>query len=375
MPAPAALAAAEPAAAAPVQVLSAQYPANLQFGSVTAGPEGLQLSGTATIAGDTGVDCLTAQVDPMTLVLSHIVEPRCDDPRTSGEPFMEVSQPRPGGLSDDLRIAGLAPATGDIALGPVIASYEDASDTHLESVVGGGSLWLYLAAPLGLPNNSEAIEVSEATGQVLGRALLPWVLTRPVIAADDEGLFISPSIESGLSRAGTKSGVTIFRVAPGAKTAQPFYRAGGVGQGVVANWMVGDGSSLWAEVCRRPASTDVCHILRFDGLGPGPAMTSPEISETDDWAVGNVTVGLFSSLWPPSSAAGAPPPATTIVRVDPSDGAETKVASVMLPAYWGFLSYDGNPGAAIYDGALYLLGQLGQTNATTLYRVPISGTP
>jgi hypothetical protein len=81
---------------------------------------------------------------------------------------------------------------------------------------------------------------------------------------------------------------------------------------------------------------------------------------------------------------GAASTSTTIVKIDPSNGTETTVASVILPSYWGFLSYDGNPDAAIYDGALYLLGPPGQTplavGATetvpaTLYRVPVGAMP
>jgi len=377
---------AQIAAAAPTPVSSAQFPPNLQFESITAGPGGLLMSGTATIAGNSGVDCLSAEVNPLALSLSHLIEPRCDDPRISGEPFMAVSQPLAGGLADDLRIARLSPlGTGNIELGPVIATYEEASDTHLESALGGGTLWLYVAAPRASPNHSEAIEVSEASGQVLQKALLPWVLTRPVVTADDEGLYIAPSIESGFSAAGAKSEVTIFRVGPTSRSAQPFYVAGtgGLGGGEFTNWMVGDGSALWAEVCRHLSTTNACHVLRFDRLVPRPALTSAETAQTDDWAVGNGVSGIFSSLFPSSTVTGAEPTSTTIVKIDPSNGAQTTVASVTLPAYWGELSYDANPDAALYDGALYLLGPSGQTSLpvggpetvpTTLYRVPV-GAP
>lgn len=374
--------------AAPLPVRSAQYPANLQFGSITAGPGGVELVGTTAVAGDSGVDCLSAQLSPSTLALSDIVEPRCDNPLLSGQAFMAVSQPLPGGLSDDIRLAALAPFTGALELGPVIGRYEDVSDTHLESTVGGGSLWLYLAAPLGLPNHSEAIEVSEATGQVVAKAVFPWVLTRPAIAADDEGLYVSPSNESGFSRAGANSNVAIFRVAPASGHVQAFYRAGaqGGGEGVFTNWMTADGSSIWAQTCRHVTHANVCRVLRFDGTGSRPAMTSGQQSQTDDWVVGNGTVGLFSSLLPKAATVSQALTPTTVVKFDPWTGSQAKVTSVMLPPYWGSFSYGGNQQTAIYDGALYLLvppgqiesgpGEVGtEPSPGVVYRVPIREAP
>ena len=104
-------------------------------------------------------------------------------------------------------------------------------------------------------------------------------------------------------------------------------------------------------------------------------MSTAEREQTDGWAVGNARVGLFSSLLPAGSPIGNAATPTTIVRIDPVDGAETALASVALPAYWGLLDFAGNPQAAIYDDVLYLIGQSGPANSTTLYRVALPGTP
>jgi hypothetical protein len=128
------------AARASVSYTSATIPSNLAFTAMASSPTGLVLSGTTTLDGDQGALCLMARANARTLALSGIVEPFCDSPLLSGRSVVAV-QRHSGSMLTSVRIAHLSP-TGHVEVGPVVVRFEEASDTHLESVYTAGSLWL-----------------------------------------------------------------------------------------------------------------------------------------------------------------------------------------------------------------------------------------
>jgi hypothetical protein len=359
-------------ASAAVAYGSATYPASLQFSAISISGRGLGLYGTATVAGNQGVDCLEADVNPATLALSEVFEPRCDDPRMAGYPVVPVEATVDRGNYISVRVARVEHATGHIEVGPVLGTDEDASDTRPQWVYGPGSLWLYLAAPKGSPRAGEALRVSEATGQLVQAARVSPALFRPVMAADANGLYLSPAVNGGFQAGPGTADAAIFHVGTGATTSDVFYRWPGPQFNGFADWMSGYADELSADVCQRAGPLLKCVLANFKGTTNQPAPLVPG-ANLDGWAVGNTTVGFFSSLVPANEESSLVP--TTIVRIDPPTGTVHRVVSILLPSYWGFLEPDGNPGAALYDGNLYLLGSSGTANQATLYRVPVQGGP
>ena len=245
-----AFAGANPASAA-ATYRSSTYPAAFEFSGISVSAAGLGLYGTATVAGNQGVDCLEADVGPVTLALSEVFEPRCDDPRAYGYTVVPVEATVDQGNYISVRVARVNPATGHIEVGPVLGTDEDASDTRPLWVYGAGSLWLYLTAPRGSSNASEALRVSASTGQLVQTARVSPAIYRPVLAADASGLYLSPAV-NGQAQAGPgNANAVVFHVGIGATRSEVFYRwPAGQWYGF-ADWMSGSGDQLSADLCQR----------------------------------------------------------------------------------------------------------------------------
>jgi hypothetical protein len=362
---------ASPASAA-VTYRSVTYPATFQFSGVSVSTKGLGLYGTSTVAGNQGVACLEAHVNPTTLTLSDIFEPRCDDPRITGHGVVPVEATTERGNFISVRVARLDSATGRIQVGPVLGTDEDASDTRPLWAYGPGSLWLYLTAPKGSPNTGEVLRVSDVTGRLLQATPVAPDLYRPVLAANADGLYLSPAGNGSFQAGPTTENAAIFHVGIGATKTTVYYRWPTSQFTGFADWMGASGDQLWADICPRPSLK--CLLAVFRGPSNQPAVLAPE-PNLEGWAVGNPSGGLFSALAPRNEVSPVPVP-TTIVRIGPSTGALHKLATIGLPAYWSFLGSDGNPGVALYGGALYVLGSSADSGSpSTLYRIPARAGP
>jgi hypothetical protein len=120
-------------------------------------------------------------------------------------------------------------------------------------------LWLY--DPGNAPRPT-VIEISDATGRVLQESRTPN-LTRPVIAANESGLYLAPAVNS-FSFPG--SGV-IYYVGAGMNAAQAVFSSMTFNEvGGFAEWMIGRGTSLWANLCTR-SQRGSCTTWRFEGGG------------------------------------------------------------------------------------------------------------
>ena len=278
------------AAPAALGYRSATYAAALQFSGVSISARGLGLYGTATIASNQGVDCLEADVNPTTLVLSDIFEPRCDDPRMSGHQVVPVEATVDKGNYISVRVARVDPATGHIEVGPVLGTDEDASDTRPQWVYGAGSLWLYLAAPKGSPAAGKALRVSVVTGQLVQTTEVSPGLFRPVMAADANGLYLSPAVNGGFQASPGTANAVIFHVGLGATKSDVFYRwPAGKWYGF-ADWMSGYGDQLSADICQRGGSALKCVLAGFEGTSARADLLSAE-PYFDGWAVGGPVPG------------------------------------------------------------------------------------
>jgi len=345
---------------------SAPIPPNLAFTALASSPSGLVLSGTTTLDGDQGVLCLMARANARTLALSGIVEPFCDSPLLSGHSVVAVQQSSRS-MMTSVRIAHLSP-TGRVEVGPVVLRYEEASDTHLESVYAAGSLWLYAPST---PRGGRALRISETTGAVLQDTPVSPAMDRPVIGANATGLFLAPNPETGFLGSGRspKENGIIYHVGIGASSVQIFEASAGKRFLGYVSWIAGDGNSLWADICHRPVAAPGCMITRFNGSSPKPVFRKPDRNLTAFWVVGSVAQGFYSV----ALTGGRTSSSGHVIRIDPATGAVKVITSLPLPEYWQGYWYDGSSEAALHGRSLYLLSPPGNQTAGVLYRVRLPG--
>jgi hypothetical protein len=194
---------------------------------------------------------------------------------------------------------------------------------------GGGDLWLY---EWDNPGGVDLMRLSATTGDVLQRLRVPKVW-HPVLAYNDEGLWVAPSGQSGSSE--------LYLVAPGATAATPVFHFPDHG---FAKWIVGSGDALWLNPQPGPVS-DVGVVWMLRGPEAKPVWHVPEsaslvqVFETlgDSGMVGDAGDGLWA----------APPTAydeQQVVRIDAMSGA------LSIEATWKA----GYPGSVKYAKYLYM---------------------
>jgi hypothetical protein len=345
---------------------SATIPANLAFTAMASSPSGLVLSGTTTLDGDQGVLCLMARANARTLALSGIVEPFCESPLLSGHPVVAVQQ---GSRSmwTSVRIAHLSP-TGQVEVGPVVVRYEEASDTHLESVYAAGSLWLYAPST---PSGGRALHISETTGRVVQDTPVSPAMDRPVIGANANGLYLAPNPETGFlgsAKSPNENGI-IYHVGIGASSVKIFDASPAKQFLGYVSWIAGDGNSLWADICHRPVAAPRCMITRFNGSSPKPVFRKSDRNLTAFWVIGSVAQGFYSVALP----GGRTSSSGDVIGIDPTTGAVKVITSLPLPEYWQGYWYDGSTEAALYGRSLYLLSPPSNQTAGALYRIQLAG--
>ncbi len=166
---------------------------------------GSQYSRSASVT-----NCYEARVNPSSLKMSRARLTACDNvvlDEATVAPFVSTVKVGYG----ELRIGRLVSQAGAVKLGPVLASYQFDSGTHLEWVYGPGSLWLYEE---GTAQGPRVFRVSTTTGQLLQSTPVPRFV-RPLITADANGLYVA-----GAGSFGGTGSTLIYRVAPSAKSAQ-----------------------------------------------------------------------------------------------------------------------------------------------------------
>jgi hypothetical protein len=316
-----------------------------------------------------GQACDWLVVDRDLGVESPLPSGNCDRPPVAAEPVVAVQLPVADSNDSAVRIARPSTTPSSVSYGPVVMTFNEASDTKLEWTYGPGRLWLYDVAALhGTtgPPRAEVLAVSTTTGRVVQTASMPR-LYRPLLAADSDGLWIAASPESGTGLAPT------YFLAAGAHAPRLVHRGG-----YAAFWIVASGHSVWEDIASTtlPASTVRQEIWRYDGRSAG----AHRLASADDLEV--LTPALqpdSAALWTiasPQFGHGRSFTCTDqqIVTIDPLTGRQTIVTTIRLPGSpcdpepgAGSLPYGGNS-QMFTAGAFYFLVD-GLTQATLLYRV------
>ncbi len=353
---------------------SVALPTGYRFDQISASSDTLLLTGEVTsTATSQPPTCVAASLDPTTLHIAVTATASCDDPTAIGQTVGVVNQNLPHSNNATIQIADVDPHTGRVAVGPVVMTYASYSDTRPVTAYGGGWLWIYdnsattatATVDQAHPGHPELLQISTSTGAVVGTVAMP-ALIRPIMAADDTGLWIGNSIQGTTAPA-------LLRVAPGAAAPDVVVPS----TAAHTCWLLGSGDTLWAGI--GPTERGACQqqtIERFDGTNPQPAFDVAEAGYHPTTVVGNQAQGLWTMQW---TAAGGTPPIISpqvIIRIDPNTGAETVAATLpplLVPPAQASGLADGQ--AAIVDHALYLLEPPDAPGATTRYgalvKVPI----
>ena len=291
----------------------------------------------------------------------------CETPEIAAHPFVPV-QFENQTMTTSVRIARPSRDPKRVSYGPVVMRYATVSDTHLEWVYGPGRLWLYDVAVRGgaaAHARAEVVEVSLSDGHVVRTVPMP-MLYRPVLAADDDGLWIAPSPETGEA-----APAPTYLLAPGATAPRVVHRSGDA-----AIWLLAAGHTLWEDIrtFRPGMSNPRQELWRLDG----PHGTAHALAGIDN-LVGNlpalqrVTHALWTLNSVPENGNFIHCTRQQIISINGTDGRQTVVTTLQIPLdpCYPVLSFEapGGGGQAFTDGAFYYLSSPPTTRATTLYRI------
>ena len=322
--------------------------------------------------------CVEATMNPQTLELASRSTPDCNDPALDGETVGIVNSYVPSSNNATISIAHVDPRTGQRSVGPVVMTYGSYSDTRPVTAYGGGWLWIYDDSIVGgadtgtVPNpaTAELLQVSTSSGRVVNTVSMPTPF-RPIMAANDVGLWIGNSLEGGVC-SGCSPPAALYYVAPGSDKAVV----------AISNstfdvcWLLGSDNDLWAGIGHQRTGCSHQTIWRLDGSDFQPVFAVSDDGYHPNTVIGDESVGLWTMQWthPPTGASPSASP-QEIVGINPDTGAERVVATLpplIVPdtgAGEGLLQGE----AAVLDGSLYLLEppfqRYGYLGYSTLVRV------
>jgi hypothetical protein len=259
---------------------------------------------TTLVGGRAAGVCDAASVDPRTLVLGRVVRANCGDPALYGEHVLPIAyalvhEPYGGSFATEVRIARFDPAARDqYQLGPVITRYPECSDCQISWIYGDGSLWIYNPlASLTHGRSGEVFRISTRTGRVVQRWTMPEIV-RALLAVDANGLWLSPSIESGvpgrLSFSHYKPYLSLYRIAPGARSPRRVLTVGGSG----ARWLVASGHTASVDIDDRDGHSTVWSFTGTARPVHGKALSDTvvggELGAGEPTVAGNDTIGFYN---------------------------------------------------------------------------------
>ena len=225
------------------------------------------LGGRVLISGSDiqGDSCAWLVVGPRHLRVQSSVHANCERPPIAAHPVVPVQFYGKTSNRVSVRIAHPESPPNRVSYGPVVMTFPDVSDTHLEWTYGPGSLWLYDVATR---HGAEVVDVSTATGRIVRTVPIPR-LDRPLLAANADGLWIASSPETG---AGTPA--PIYHLAPGARQPVVSHRGG-----YATVWIVASGHTVWADIASMtpPSTTVRQQIWRL----VGPSATAHALASAD----------------------------------------------------------------------------------------------
>jgi hypothetical protein len=339
-----------PTTTLPANASSLTLPSGYDFYGLSADTGQLLADGSAPVPSS-AVPTLCAAVsiggDP--LAVRDVNMTNCEDPASVGEQvaavITEKSDPHSAsGVTGTVAVAHHAAATDSYTVGPVVMKYTSGSDSKPIVVSGGGSLWIY---DLDTNNGPEAIQVSATSGQVEDVVRTP-ALSRPIIAANGDGLWLGNSIE-GSTVAGT-----VFHVASESHVVTTVVPS----PNDAVDWMVADDGHVWAGI--RPNNSALLSLWRLDGPTASVAFRVPEpsIEAGRNFVVGNAQDGLWlTTPDPPFGASEAPTDNQhlDVVKLDADTGKPTVEAALPPLDTLDAESQTADGQAAFSQGSYFLL--------------------
>ena len=315
----------------------------------------LLLSGyLASNASSSNPTCVSAPLNSQTLDVGAITAATCDNPTLWGETVSTVAKYIPDTMNVTLSISRVDPKTGKISVGPVVMTYQQSSDSAPVTAYGGGWLWIYDVATItnpeapatsATPTSAELLQVSEATGQVVDTVAIPK-LYKPVLAANDAGVWLGNSIEGS-------SATALSLVPPGSKT--PDVAIASTTTPIC--WLLGSDDDLWLGAATGTGGCGTQTIERLNGDDFQPAFSVPDEGYHPLTVTGDEEQGLWTMQWtnPPLRGPGSSP--QEIVSINPDTGAERVVADLPIRSVPEGMGFGGlvQGQAVVFDGALYLL--------------------
>ena len=337
-------------------------PSSALFNQISVSPAGLLLTGVSKAAGQNpNGPCVAASVDPESLVVGKLDDGDCSNPLLFGHTAEAVTNQVPTSNEVTVSVDVENPATGQVSDGPTVMSYEYSSDTHPVMTYGSEWLWIYDVATT---NGPELLQVSVRSGAVVGVVPMP-TLYRPLLAADDGGVWVANSIEGS-------PGPALSYVASGATTPTTVV----ADTGLPICWLTADGSSAWVGAGVGWNCGDQM-VEKYSDGARGPVYSTPSPGFTPFWVVGNATDGLWAMQWTQPVSPGASS-AQQIISINPDTGTESVVATTAPVVDPNGVPTNGLvEGQGVYfGGALYLLEppfrQDGYLGYTSIVRIPVS---
>ena len=359
---------------------SVSLPLSDLFNQITVAQGHLLLSGEvaspAALSGK-APSCVSAIVNPKTLAISSRSRANCNDPASYGETVGVVGASLPDSNNATISIARVDPRTGHTSVSPAVMTYGSYSDTRPVSAYGGGWLWIYDNSAItsgaevvnsSNPGTAELLQVSTSSGQVVNTVSMPD-LSRPILAANDAGLWVGNSIQGGISAA------AMYFVAPGSHTAAVAISD----PSSPVCWLLGSDQSLWVGLGERLNGCVKQAIWRLNGADFQPVFEVQDQGYHPSSVVGDEADGLWTTQWtnhPPTTVSSSPS-GQEIVGINPDTGAE-KVEATLPPRVVPLTgAVDGlvQDQAAVLDGSLYVLEppfkQRGYLGYSTLVKVKL----
>jgi hypothetical protein len=268
-----------------------------------------------------------------------------------------------------VRIARFDPAARDqYQLGPVIARYQECSDCQISWIYGDSSLWIYNPrASLAPVPSGQLLRVSTRTGRVVQRWRTPEIV-RALLAVNANGLWLSPSIESGvpgrlpLSR--YKPYLSLYRIAPGKRSPERVLVVGDFG----ARWLVASGRTASVDIDDSDSHATVWSFTGTARPVHGKALSNnvvgAEVGYGEPTVAGNDTIGFYNV----DLGNGL----EQVLRITTTGRQAQTIAKIPAP---GATIDNGPPVTAVLDGSFFFLdppsynsaGRL--TGITRLHRV------
>ena len=326
-------------------------PTSALFNQISVTSNGLLLTGVSNANGESPETspqstCAAASLDPQSLSVGQVQMGSCGDPLLIGRTVEAVNAYIPQSNNATISINVADPTSGHVNDGPVVMTYEDGSDTRPVIAYGTQWLWIYDNKTT---NGAELLQVSTSSGEVVDTIRMPS-LYKPLLAADDGGVWVANSIEGSPAQA-------LFYVPAWSSASSVVIAA----TNVPICWLQADGTTAWVGAGLQNACAKQT-VERFMDDS-----TSPMFSVTGNYLAFNVVGDEADGLWTLQLNAGV----QQIVSIDPLTGAE-KVAATLPYQEEPLVNQDEGLApnqAAYYDGALYVLlppyrqdGYLGYTS-------------